>query len=607
MDETGKELKSYRRKTESESDSLLATDDEDYVPYVPLKKRREQQLVKIGLLNRNSGTEGVGSTAKMVESESSTVDSAKKYGRTIEFERSAVTLLEQHTELKKQTESHKEDAIEKKLKEEEQLLESFAGRTALMAAAEIAKDVKYVEAIRTGWQPPRYVENLTYEQIVRFRKLHGILAEGENIPAPLRSFREMKFPKSILSALTKKNITVPTPIQMQGLPIALKGRDMIGIAYTGSGKTLVFVLPLIMFCMEQQIRLPFIDNEGPYGLIVVPSRELAKQIYDIVCYYCEALCADNLPKLRVCLCIGGVSLSEQLSTARRGVHIVVATPGRFIEILSKKVLTLDSCRYLCMDEADRMIDLGFEEDVRTIFSFFKGQRQTLLFSATMPRKIQNFAKSALVQPIVVNVGRAGAANLNVLQDVEYVRNEDKLMQILSALEKTPPPVLIFAEKKDDVDRILEYLLLKGLQAVAIHGGKDQQERLTALTSFQFGAKDILVATDVASKGLDFPQIQHFIVLDAQVGIIRKAEQQHISVLLDLKHLLLEAKQEVPLFLSSFEAESEKLLEIGDERGCTFCGGLGHRISDCPKLESLQNKRAQSLNKRDFLAYNTADW
>ncbi|KRZ61115.1 ATP-dependent RNA helicase abstrakt [Trichinella nativa] len=631
----------YRRKTESESDSLLATDDEDYVPYVPLKKRREQQLVKIGLLNRNSGTEGVGSTAKMVESESSTVDSAKKYGRTIEFERSAVTLLEQHTELKKQTESHKEDAIEKKLKEEEQLLESFAGRTALMAAAEIAKDVKYVEAIRTGWQPPRYVENLTYEQIVRFRKLHGILAEGENIPAPLRSFREMKFPKSILSALTKKNITVPTPIQMQGLPIALKGRDMIGIAYTGSGKTLVFVLPLIMFCMEQQIRLPFIDNEGPYGLIVVPSRELAKQIYDIVCHYCEALCADNLPKLRVCLCIGGVSLSEQLSTARRGVHIVVATPGRFIEILSKKVLTLDSCRYLCMDEADRMIDLGFEEDVRTIFSFFKGQRQTLLFSATMPRKIQNFAKSALVQPIVVNVGRAGAANLNVLQDVvdfvllndrvdqivEYVRNEDKLMQILSALEKTPPPVLIFAEKKDDVDRILEYLLLKGLQAVAIHGGKDQQERLTALTSFQFGAKDILVATDVASKGLDFPQIQHVINYDLPDDIenyvhrIGRTGRHHqkgrattfvnrscdISVLLDLKHLLLEAKQEVPLFLSSFEAESEKLLEIGDERGCTFCGGLGHRISDCPKLESLQNKRAQSLNKRDFLAYNTADW
>ncbi|OUC41004.1 DEAD/DEAH box helicase, partial [Trichinella nativa] len=588
---------------ESESDSLLATDDEDYVPYVPLKKRREQQLVKIGLLNRNSGTEGVGSTAKMVESESSTVDSAKKYGRTIEFERSAVTLLEQHTELKKQTESHKEDAIEKKLKEEEQLLESFAGRTALMAAAEIAKDVKYVEAIRTGWQPPRYVENLTYEQIVRFRKLHGILAEGENIPAPLRSFREMKFPKSILSALTKKNITVPTPIQMQGLPIALKGRDMIGIAYTGSGKTLVFVLPLIMFCMEQQIRLPFIDNEGPYGLIVVPSRELAKQIYDIVCHYCEALCADNLPKLRVCLCIGGVSLSEQLSTARRGVHIVVATPGRFIEILSKKVLTLDSCRYLCMDEADRMIDLGFEEDVRTIFSFFKGQRQTLLFSATMPRKIQNFAKSALVQPIVVNVGRAGAANLNVLQDV-----------------------LIFAEKKDDVDRILEYLLLKGLQAVAIHGGKDQQERLTALTSFQFGAKDILVATDVASKGLDFPQIQHVINYDLPDDIenyvhrIGRTGRHHqkgrattfvnrscdISVLLDLKHLLLEAKQEVPLFLSSFEAESEKLLEIGDERGCTFCGGLGHRISDCPKLESLQNKRAQSLNKRDFLAYNTAD-
>ena len=147
-----------------------------------------------------------------------------------------------------------------------------------------------------------------------------------------------------------------------------------------------------------------------------------------------------------------------------------------------------------------MIDMGFEEDVRTIFSYFKGQRQTLLFSATMPKKIQNFARSALVSPITVNVGRAGAASTNIVQDVEFVKTEAKIIYILECLQKTPPPVLIFAERKSDVDAIHEYLLLKGVGAVSTHGDKDQEERHKAVQEFRAFKKDVLVATDVASKG-----------------------------------------------------------------------------------------------------------
>ena len=275
---------------------------------------------------------------------------------------------------------------------------------------------------------------------------------------------------------------------------------MIGIAFTGSGKTLVFVLPLIMFCLEQEVKLPFIKNEGPYGklffppppfplsgksksvtlkiehsffpgLIICPSRELAKQTHDIFQYYCKSLLESGFPEIRCCLGIGGVPVSESLEVIARGLHILVATPGRLMDMLDKKLIRLDVCRYLCMDEADRMIDMGFEEDVRTIFSFFKGQRQTLLFSATMPKKIQNFARSALVKPITINVGRAGAASMNVIQEVEYVKQEAKVVYLLECLQKTAPPVLIFAEKKQDVDAIHEYLLLKGVEAVAIHGGK----------------------------------------------------------------------------------------------------------------------------------------
>lgn len=171
-------------------------------------------------------------------------------------------------------------------------------------------------------------------------------------------------------------------------------------------------------------------------------------------------------------------------------------------MLDKRVMNLNICRYLCFDEADRMIDMGFEEEVRNIISYFKAQRQTVLFSATMPRKIQNFAKSALVKPVTVNVGRAGAASVNITQEVEYVKIESRIPQLLQSLQKTSPPVLIFAEKKSDVDAIHEYLLQKGVEAVSIHGSKEQEERTWAIDNFKSGLKDVLVATDVASKGIN---------------------------------------------------------------------------------------------------------
>merc|ERR1719296_276527 len=228
-------------------------------------------------------------------------------------------------------------------------------------------------------------------------------------------------------------------------------------------------------------------------------------------------------------------------------------------------MTLCQCQYLVMDEADRMIDLGFEEEIRNTLDHFRGQRQTLLFSATMPRKIQDFAKTALVDPVVINVGRAGAANLDVIQEVEYVKQEAKLVYLLKCLQKTPPPVLIFCENKCDVDDVHEYLLLKGVEAVAIHGGLDQEERHEAIKSFKEGTKDVLIGTDVASKGLDFPDIQHVINYDmpkeiedyvhrigrtgrcGKTGVATSFINKdcHETFLLDLKHLLREAKQKIP--------------------------------------------------------------
>ncbi|XP_022161749.1 ATP-dependent RNA helicase abstrakt isoform X2 [Myzus persicae] len=607
--------KRYRRDNDAESNS-----DDDYVPYVPVRERKKQELLKLGRLSKLKEESG------KVKTSSEELDDDESEGQ-VWGRKSNISLLDQHTELKKLAEAKKESEMEKQLKEEEKILESVAEKKALMGVAELAKGIQYDDPIKTSWTPPRYILAMPEERHENVRLKLRILVEGEEIPPPLKSFREMKLNKGIMAGLSQKGIKKPTPIQVQGIPTVLSGRDMIGIAFTGSGKTLVFVLPLLMFCLEQEIKLPFKPNEGPYGLIICPSRELAKQTFDIINHYMTFLERSNYPTLRSCLAIGGIPVFESLDVIKRGVHIMVATPGRLMDMLDKKMINLEVCRYLCMDEADRMIDMGFEEDVRTIFSFFQGQRQTLLFSATMPKKIQNFARSALVKPITINVGRAGAASMNVIQEVEYVKQEAKVVYLLECLKKTTPPVLIFAEKKQDVDAIHEYLLLKGVEAVAIHGGKDQEERSKSVDAFRKGQKDVLVATDVASKGLDFEEIQHVINYDmpddvenyvhrigrtgrsGKTGIattfINKANDE--SVLLDLKHLLIEARQNVPLFLSELESENEKYLQLGDERGCSYCGGLGHRITDCPKLEAIQTKQASNIGRRDYLATSAADY
>ncbi|XP_047495072.1 ATP-dependent RNA helicase abstrakt-like [Penaeus chinensis] len=616
-----KNPKRYRREDpKSSSDE----EEESYEPYIPVKERKKQRMKQI---------------LKISQDEDASTDSWKEREQREQEEdvqelarKNNISLLDQHTELKKIAEARKESELEKQRREEKRLLEAVAEKRALMGVSELARGVQYEDSVVSAWRPPRRILAMDEKRHERVRRKYKILVEGEEVPPPLKSFADMKFPRCIIKALQKRGIEKPSPIQMQGIPAALQGRDMIGIAFTGSGKSMVFILPIIMFCLEQEKKLPFMGNEGPYGLIIVPSRELAKQIKDNIEFISKFVEADGMPELRTSLAIGGEPVAAAMQVVRKGVHIMVSTPGRLIDMLDKKMVRLDVCRYLVMDEADRMIDMGFEEDVRTIYSYFKAQRQTLLFSATMPKKIQNFARSALVKPVTVNVGRAGAASMNVTQEVEYVKQEAKVTHILTCLNKTSPPVLIFAEKKQDVDLIQEYLLLKGVTAAAIHGGKDQEERSAAVQAFQRGDKDVLVATDVASKGLDFPGIQHVINYDmpddienyvhrigrtgrsGQHGVattfINKANDE--SVLLDLKHLLIEAKQKVPPFLLMLGGGEDDLMAAletneEDERGCSYCGGLGHRITACPRLEAMQNKQAAGIGRKDYLAANAADY
>eukprot|EP00933_Yihiella_yeosuensis_P061469 TRINITY_DN64278_c0_g1_i1.p1 TRINITY_DN64278_c0_g1~~TRINITY_DN64278_c0_g1_i1.p1 ORF type:complete len:581 (-),score=149.01 TRINITY_DN64278_c0_g1_i1:145-1836(-) len=523
-----------------------------------------------------------------------------------------------------------EEAERENLKnEEERILDQVALQmnTPLISVRERAKGIVYDQRMESigGWRPIKKYREMSQEEMTATREKFFIEVNGKDIPAPIKRFEEMRLPKGILEGLKLKGIHRPTQIQMQGIPSALEGRDIIGIAFTGSGKTLVFGLPMIMVSLEQELRAKVTSSEGPFGLIIAPSRELAHQTYEVIDFYTDQLAEHHkeFPKLRSVLTIGGLATGNQAVSLRKGCHMVIATPGRLNDLLTKKRMSMCQCRYLCMDEADRMIDLGFEEEIRNTLDHFRGQRQTLLFSATMPKKIQDFAKTALVDPIVINVGRAGAANLDVIQEVEYVKQEAKLVYLLSCLQKTPPPVLIFCENKSDVDDVHEYLLLKAVEVVAIHGGLDQEERHEAIRSFKEGSKDVLIGTDVASKGLDFPAIQHVINFDmpkeienyvhrigrtgrcGRTGVATTFvnKNQDETILLDLKALLVEAGQHVPPFLQSLDNQDQpgagrQEEEIGGVKGCAYCGGLGHRIANCPKLENTRQKTTAST--KDYL-------
>lgn len=609
------------RVLEEDEDAAPALDpdeDNEYVDYVPIKERKARQREQLSNVRARERKE---EAEKVIQE---TVQAEKK--------KKGVTnsLLAVSQKLRAEEDANRDSREQAEMAaiqdEEERMLEQVQLQlsTPLVSVRERAKGIIYNERMPAigGWTPLTKYRNMPEEERNVIRDKFFIEVNGSDIPAPVKKFEDMRLPKGLLEGLKMKGIQRPTQIQMQGLPAVLSGRDLIGIAFTGSGKTLVFGVPMILCSLEQELRARVTGMEGPYGLIIAPSRELAHQTYEVLEFYTDQLVEHhkNFPKLRTVLTIGGLSTATQAQALRKGAHMVVATPGRLNDLLNKKRLTMAQCQYLCMDEADRMVDLGFEEEIRNTLDHFRGQRQTLLFSATMPRKIQDFAKTALVDPIVINVGRAGAANLDVIQEVEYVKQEAKLIYLLKCLQKTPPPVLIFCENKSDVDDVHEYLLLKSVEVVAIHGGLDQEERHEAIRSFKEGTKDVLIGTDVASKGLDFPAIQHVINFDmpkeienyvhrigrtgrcGRTGVATTFvnKNQEETILLDLKALLLEAGQNVPPFLQQIDAPSQavNVQEIGGVKGCAYCGGLGHRIANCPKLETTRQKTSSA--QKDYL-------
>lgn len=311
------------------------------------------------------------------------------------------------------------------------------------------------------------------------------------------TFNDLKIEKPILKALLQKGYTSPTPIQQQAIPVILKKKDVLGCAQTGTGKTAAFSIPIIQHLFLEAA-------EGPrkiQALILTPTRELAIQIADCVAEYS---CHTNL---RHCVIFGGVKQGPQTEKLKRGVDILIATPGRLLDLMQQGFISLQDIRYFVLDEADHMLDMGFIHDIKKILPKLPKQKQTLFFSATMPPAIASLANSILRNPVRVEVAPASSTVDTVEQFLYAVEKKEKKNLLIDLLKKNDfESVLVFSRTKHGADKIVKDLRKAGIGSEAIHGNKSQNARQRALTLFKENSIRVLIATDIAARGIDVSQL-----------------------------------------------------------------------------------------------------
>ncbi|MEM7729225.1 MAG: DEAD/DEAH box helicase [Pseudomonadota bacterium] len=319
----------------------------------------------------------------------------------------------------------------------------------------------------------------------------------------MTSFSELKLAEPLSRALTTLGYDRPTPIQEQAIPHLLDGRDLLGIAQTGTGKTAAFALPTLDYIFAEAGDPP---KRGARVLVLAPTRELVGQIYDSFVSYGRFMMELTAAKV-----VGGVSINNQIKKLVSGNDILVATPGRLIDLLDRKAISLGDVEILILDEADQMMDMGFIHALRKIIPLLPSERQTLFFSATLPPKIQKLASQFLTDPVRVTVSPPNSTAEKVEQSLIFAGKDEKPMLLADTLlQPGVERTLVFTRTKHGADRVVKRLAQNGLRAIAIHGNKSQGQRQRALDAFKDRTVDILVATDVAARGIDIPGITHVI-------------------------------------------------------------------------------------------------
>jgi len=314
------------------------------------------------------------------------------------------------------------------------------------------------------------------------------------------NFTDLQLIDPIAKALQEEGYTQPTPIQEQAIPSILQGRDLLGTAQTGTGKTAAFAIPILQNLTQKNLR-----NNQIKALILTPTRELAIQIEESFNAYGRHL------KMRNLVVFGGVKQGAQEAALKRGVDILVATPGRLLDFISQGIISLKNLEIFVLDEADRMLDMGFVHDVKRIVKLLPQKRQTLFFSATFPDEIKTLANSILNNPVKVAVAPVSATADTIQQKVYFVEKEDKLELLTHILQKDiSDSVLVFSRTKHGADKIARKLQSHKISAEAIHGNKSQNQRQNALNNFKSGKTRILVATDIAARGIDIDELKYVV-------------------------------------------------------------------------------------------------
>ncbi|XP_026073647.1 ATP-dependent RNA helicase DDX3X-like isoform X12 [Carassius auratus] len=446
---------------------------------------------------------------------------------------------------------------------------------------------------------------------INFEKYDDIPVEatGSNSPGRIESFHDVDMGEIIMGNITLSRYTRPTPVQKYAIPIVKAKRDLMACAQTGSGKTAAFLLPVLSQIYNdgpgealqatkastQQENGKYVRRKQfPISLVLAPTRELALQIYD------EARKFSYRSRVRPCVVYGGADIGQQIRDLERGCHLLVATPGRLVDMMERGKIGLDYCKYLVLDEADRMLDMGFEPQIRRIVEQDtmppKGSRQTMMFSATFPKEIQILARDFLEEYIFLAVGRVGSTSENITQKVVWVEENDKRSFLLDLLNATGKDslTLVFVETKKGADALEDFLYREGYACTSIHGDRSQRDREEALHQFRSGRCPIMVATAVAARGLDISNVKHVINFDlpsdieeyvhrigrtGRVGNLGLAtsfyNDKNSNITKDLLDILVEAKQEVPSWLENLAYEHQhKSTNRG--RPKRFSGGFGAR-------------------------------
>uniref|UniRef100_A0A8C2XKF7 RNA helicase n=1 Tax=Cyclopterus lumpus TaxID=8103 RepID=A0A8C2XKF7_CYCLU len=419
---------------------------------------------------------------------------------------------------------------------------------------------------------------------INFEKYDDIPVEatGSNCPPHIDSFHDVDMGEIIMGNINLTRYTCPTPVQKHAIPIIKSKRDLMACAQTGSGKTAAFLLPVLSQIYNEGPGEAMQDSgrygrrkQYPLALVLAPTRELALQIYD------EARKFAYRSRVRPCVVYGGADIGQQIRELERGCHLLVATPGRLVDMMERGKIGLDYCNFLILDEADRMLDMGFEPQIRRIVEQDtmppKGIRQTMMFSATFPKEIQILARDFLEDYIFLAVGRVGSTSENITQKVVWVEDTDKRSFLLDLLNATVKEALtlVFVETKKGADALEDFLYHEGYACTSIHGDRSQRDREEALHQFRSGRCPILVATAVAARGLDISNVKHVINFDlpsdieeyvhrigrtGRVGNLGLAtsffNDKNSNITKDLLDILVEAKQEVPSWLESLAYEHQ---------------------------------------------------